>query len=239
MPSKVIPHLVDSFVAVEARGPRKIAPHSPRLPLPAITISREAGARGNTVAALLRDELTALRAEGDPPWVLFNQTLMDEVFRAHCLPSQWSRFFPEARPNEWRSAIESLLSNRPDPWTVFELTQKTIRRILAAGHAIVVGRGAHLIGQDLPHVIHLRFIGSPQARFTHLLLRRGGKPDVVRDWMERTDLDRRAFVRQYFDREVNDPADYTMVMRTDRMSDEAIVASVVALVEILAGTPAR
>lgn len=233
MPFKPAPHLVDTFVVVEVRNPPTRS-FSRRPILPSVTISREAGAKGNSVASALYERLEAHRPAHQPPWVLFNQNLMEEILRAHRLPTTLARFFPEARPDEWRCAIESLLSDRPDPWTVFEHTRATIRRILTAGHAIVVGRGAHLIGADLPHALHFRLYGSPEQRLAHLLRRSGGRPAVMKAWMEKTDHDRRAYVRQYFDRDLTNPADYTSLLNTDHLSPETIAASLEPMIHAAA-----
>ncbi len=197
--------------------------------LPSITISRQAGARGNTVARLTVESLNKVRPPETPVWTLFNRDLMREILTSHQLPSELERFFPEAHLPEWQSMVDSLLNNRPDPWTVFEYSCDTIRSLLRCGHCIIVGRCAHLVGADFPNVLHIRLIGSSEKRLAHIMELCPGNIAKTRRWLEKTDRDRRTYARYYFNHDIDDPKDYSAVFSTDHLSPKAIADAITSL----------
>src|SRR5216684_912470 len=66
----------------------------------AITISRQAGSGGHTVAEKLRELLQAQESEDSCPWVVFDRNLVEKVLQDHNLPASLAKFMPEDRISE-------------------------------------------------------------------------------------------------------------------------------------------
>jgi len=196
-----------------------------------ITVSRQAGARGRSLARLLAERLNQRQGPDSVPWTVFDRELMERVLSDHNLPPRLATFFPEARWNEIDSTINTLLKRHPDNWTIFEHTVDTVRKLVARGHAILVGRGANFVTRECPHALHVRLIGSKAKRIDHLAASRGWSENEAKIYLEREDRNRRAFVRQHFEAEVDDPGAHSLVLNTDHLSNARMVDLLIAWVD--------
>jgi hypothetical protein len=101
----------------------------------AITISREVGAGGKTIAELLGQRLTA--AEKTPaasPWIVFDSSLAKRVLEDHNLPPNLERFMTEdARLLPVEAIVEEVLGLHPSGWTLVQHTTQTILRLAGLG----------------------------------------------------------------------------------------------------------
>ena len=191
--------------------------------LASVTISREAGARGQAIGKKLIEALNVGRKRDAVPWTLFDKGLMKRVLADHDLSGDLEKFFPETRWSEYDTIVGSLLKLHPDNWTVSKYTVDTIRRLGRGGHAVVVGRGAHIITANLPNVLKVRFVGSVANRVKYLRASRNLSERDARAYLEAHDMDRSAYLKQHFGHDIGDPHDYSLVINTDRFSDDEVV----------------
>jgi cytidylate kinase len=202
------------YLAAQAAIPEKARQ---RMPL-AITISREAGAGGTTIAGMVADRLTAAGSESaSTPWTVFESNLAKQVLEDHRLSPRLEAFMTEEAKVPIEEIVEELLGLHPSRWTMVQHTTKTILRLASLGHAILVGRGAHVISGRLNNVLHVRLVApfSKRVRYTadqhHL-----GDDEASRMLREQDDS-RRRYVRTYFHSEINDPAQYDITINTSRL----------------------
>jgi cytidylate kinase len=99
-------------------------------------------------------------------------------------------------------------------------TTRTILHLATMGHAIIVGRGAGVIGRRLDGGLHVRLIGSPARRLERMKEFYKLSEPEARAAMERLDNGRRSYVRKYFKADVRDPLLYDLVINTDHVSYE-------------------
>ncbi len=185
----------------------------------AITISREVGAGGRTIAELLGQRLTA--AEKTPaasPWIVFDASLAKQVLEDHHLPPNLERFMTEdARLLPVEAIVEEVLGLHPSGWTLVQHTTKTILRLAGLGHTILVGRGANVITARLPNVFHVRLVAPYATRIRHAAafyhLSEAEAAKLVRE----QDQARRRYVRRYFNSEIDDPSLYDVTLNTGRL----------------------
>jgi hypothetical protein len=226
-----LPRICRSYISAQTADPfqESLKPEKRRA---AITLSRQAGARGRSIARQLAERLNARQGGTDEvPWRVFDRDLMDRVMSDHQLPRELARFFPEARCNELGSTLNSLLRRHPDSWTIFEHTVDSIGKLGHLGHAIIVGRGANFILRDRPNVLHLRLIGSRERRLEHLSASRGWSEAVAVAYLESEDRNRQAYVHQHFGGHIGDAEAYSAVLHTDQLDDASIVGFALAWVE--------
>ena len=189
-----------------------------RVRLPLVTLSREAGAGAETVARLLVDLLNERLELGTPPWTVFDKNLVEKALEDHELPGALKRFMTEDVAPFLTDTVEELLGLHPSAWTLVQHTTETIVRLARLGNAVVVGRAANIITAKFPNTVHVRFIAPVDARARHLSKVKGFTHEEALDYIRQTDRARRRYVQRYFDAANDDPAHYTMVLNTGRLS---------------------
>lgn len=197
------------------------APHA----LPAVTISRQTGARGRTIAAKLHQALNEKEGASGKPWAIFDKDLVHKILEDHSLPKELAKFMPDDAVGELESTINEILGRHPSQWTLFEYSVDTIARLCRIGHCILIGRGANQIARHFPNVLHLRFIGSEERRIRQIIARENRTMQDATSYIHEEDNARRRFMKKHFRANIGDPAQYDYVLNTDRFDDDTIVES--------------
>jgi Cytidylate kinase-like family len=195
----------------------------------AITISREVGAGGRTIAELLAQRLTA--AEKSPtasPWAVFDANLARHVLEDHKLPPNLEQFMTEdARLVPVEAIVEEVLGLHPSAWTLVQHTTQTILRLAGLGRTILVGRGANVITASLPNVFHVRLVAPFANRIRHTVKYYHLTEAEAARFVREQDQARRRYVRRHFNCEIDDPTLYDVTLNTGRL-DFARAAEVIA-----------
>lgn len=181
----------------------------------AITISRQSGCGGRVVAEGLATLLQTCTSPGEPPWKVFDRNLTDTVLAEHNLPERLARFMPEDRVRLIDDIMDDLFGLHPPAWTLAQQTAETILRLADAGNAIILGRGANVITARLPHVLHVRLVGSLERRIEHVRQMEGIGAKQAVDRIHQEDLGRQRYLKQNFGKDVEDPLLYHLVINTD------------------------
>ncbi len=192
---------------------------------PSITISRQAGARGITIGCLLQKVLNERCADRD--WTLFDKNLIKKVLEDNHLPGQLENHMPEDKVNELQSLIGEIIGLHPPHWELFEKTSKTIVRLLHQGHAIVVGRGASILAPDRRWTLNVRLVGSDKCRIRHLMTSRNLSLEKASEYVVEHDATRQAYMKSYFNEDVDNPLLYDLIINTDRMKDEVVARIII------------
>jgi cytidylate kinase len=195
----------------------------PRIPKPAITISRQSWAGAVTVGNLVAQQLD-LDCQGSPPcpWAVFDRELVAQIVEDHHLAKEVEQFMPEDSKFPLTDALEALLGLHPSSWTLKEHANETIRKLAAKGNVILIGRGAAVITALFPRVLHFRLIAPFHLRvqncaeFHHITAEKASR--LVRE----TDEARRRYVQDYFGADVDDPLYYHLVINTGRASVQEV-----------------
>ncbi len=217
------------YVAANMHGrsrPAKTARH-----LPAVTISRQAGARGRTIGLKLQEALRARDSKSEIPWTLFDDNLVQQVLEDHQLPKDLEKFMPDDAVGELESTINELLGRHPSLWTLFEKTAQTMVRLSRMGHTILVGRGGNEVTRGFSNVLRVRLIGSEPRRQRQMMQVQDMTESEARKFVKEEDTARRRFIRQHFNTDIDDPMRYDLVINTDNFSDDCIVQQLMAALE--------
>ena len=190
----------------------------PRAHRPVITISRQAGAGAHVVAQELAEGLQAHDPAASPPWTVFDRNLVARVLQEHDLPERWATFMPEDRVSGIADTMDQLFGMHPPTWTLVRKTAETILRLAEIGNVVMIGRGSNILTDRLPYALHVRLVGSVQRRVEHveeyLHLDRRAAMEYVRSM----DRGRSRYVTKYYDRDIDDPLLYHLIVNTDRVS---------------------
>jgi cytidylate kinase len=192
-----------------------------------VTLSREPGSGGRIVATRLAEKLGI---------DIFHQEVIHEMAESAHVSEQLLETLDEKGLSILEDWISSLVNKRylwPDRY--MQHLMKVIGTIGRHGRAVIVGRGANFI---LPP--EKRFsvrIVAPQAwRINNVAKEFGLSPEDAKRRVMRTESDRRAFIRKYFNADIADPTNYDLVINTATLNvDDAVkvISSVLGLVECI------
>ncbi|MGD8470293.1 MAG: cytidylate kinase-like family protein, partial [Desulfobacteraceae bacterium] len=192
-----------------------------------ITLSGEPGAGGRIVAARLADTLDI---------EIFHKEVINEMAKSADVSEKLVETLDERGLSTLEDWISSLVHERhlwPDRY--MQHLMKVIGTIGKHGRAVIVGRGANFI---LPP--EKRFsvrIVAPQAwRIKNVAREYNISPEDAKRRVMRTESDRRAFIRKYFNADIADPTNYDLTINTAVLSvDDAVkvISSALGLVECI------
>jgi cytidylate kinase len=187
--------------------------------LPSITISRQAGTGGMSVAQALAEWLQTHAPRSSCPWTVFHKNLVEKVLEDHKLPSRLAQFMPEDKVSGIADAMEELLGLHPPSWKLVRQTTETVLQLAELGNAILVGRGANVITAHLENCFHVRLVGSLDRRAEHAAKAHGLSRRAALEFVKRQDLGRRRYLKKYFGKDVDDPLLYHLTINTDVVSE--------------------
>lgn len=191
---------------------------APVVPKRAVTLSRQSGCGGHVLAEKIAGFLQARTPPDQPPWTIFDRNLMECVLAEHHLPAHIAKYMPEDRVTEISDIMDELFGLRPASWALVEQTAETILHLAEVGNVILLGRGANVVAAKSPGVVHVRLVASLESRIAHMQQFEELSRPAAAERVRREELGRRRYIRKYFQRDVDDPLLYHLVINSDLMS---------------------
>ena len=185
----------------------------------AVTISRQAGSGGHSVAERLAELIKA--GEHGENWMIFDRNLVEKVLEDHKLPARLSRFMPENRISAIADTMDELFGLHPPSWILVRKTSETILHLAELGNVILIGRAANIVTRRMPHVFHVRLVSPLEKRVERLQQSNGLTAKAALKLAEEQELARRRYVKQFFAKNIDDPLLYHLVLNTDLLSIDA------------------
>jgi cytidylate kinase len=184
--------------------------------MPIVTIARQLGAGGETIAQRLSDTLG---------WRLLDRALVDRIAEElEVAPEQ-----VEATSERVEGFMERLglylAEGLPEalpvtivPSTSSEATARAARRLVAAlaeeGPAVIVGHGAMCVLRDRLDAMHV-FVHAPfETRVGRAVVFFEVDREGAEEKIRRSDTDRKRYIREHFGREWQDPTNYHLCVDT-------------------------
>ena len=203
-------------------------------PVPFVTISRQAGAGGRTLARALVDRFNKTDP-GVNPWAAWDRELVEKVAAEQHIPESLVETLEHPRP--WMEQFLAALSPRENPddldeFQVYRCVAVTIRGLARAGRAVIVGRGGVYATSDLPGGIHVRLVAPLEKRITHMARQSNLSPERAAVEVRRLDHDREAFHHRYWRGKALLPEVFTITLNTAAMSEEQMVDCVLPLIPV-------
>jgi len=216
-----------SFISCQLQAPhRPVSDTCAPVQRRSITISRQSGSGGHSVARNLLELLRARAQPGECPWTVFDRDLVEKVLEDHNLPRRLAKFMPEDRISEVSDTMDELFGLHPSSWTLVHKTADTILRLAELGHVILIGRGATLITRKLDSVLHVRLVGSLERRVQYMQELNHSGHQAAAELVRREDLGRARYLKKYFDEDIENPLLYHLVINTDLISYEEAAAMI-------------
>lgn len=206
---------LDSHLTVDRQA---LSVRSRKKQQPAVTISRQTGAGGRTVAEYLADYLEKHGPSPGMPWTVFDKRLVEIVLEKSNLPSRLASSLPEDKVSGVTDAIEELLGLHPPSWALVRQMSETILHLASLGNAIIVGRGASVITADLDHVFHVRLVGSLEKRAERVMEHYEMSRKAAEKFLVAEDRGRQRYLKKHFGRDIDDPLLYHFTINTDHIT---------------------
>lgn len=189
---------------------------------PAITITRQAGARAITIANRLIERFQATATpEDSPQWSLWEREILKQVLRSSNLPEELEKYFPEEPPSYLGDTVEVIVGLHPSSVEINEKCNQMITNLCRIGHVIIVGRAGNILTRRRPNVLHVRLVGSIERRCRHVMETRKLSEKDALAYIRHEDQQRRNYARLHFNcSNIDDPCLYDITLNTDLLSDD-------------------
>jgi len=186
---------------------------------PIVTISREPGSGGNIIG-----ERLARRLDLD----LFHQEVIHQMAKSAKVSARLLETLDEkglSVLDDWMAYLVDFRHMWPDQY--IKHLMKVIGAIGRHGGAVLIGRGANFV---LPpeRRFSARVIAPFEVRAANVARNHQVTEKEARQRITKTDSQRRAFIRKYFNTSIADPFNYDMVINTGSTSIDGAVEAITA-----------
>jgi cytidylate kinase len=202
-----------------------------------ITIEREYGCGGGSIAAALADHLG---------WKLWDHLLTEEIARLanvdpaavmRCDERMDSRLHRLAK-SFWRGSYErsSPLSHQVfDTDRMMSMMQEIMDRVARGGDAVVVGRGAPYFLRENPCAFHV-FLYAPRSEKIRRTIADGHSKHEAEELVDTVDRERIAYIKHYFNSDWPTRSLYHMMLNT-AVGNEPVIRTILSTMQAVEGRP--
>lgn len=188
-----------------------------------ITISRQYAAGGSRIASRVAEALG---------WQLVDNEFVDQVAeRAGLTPEEVAQ-----REEKPPSLIERLASvtafelpelfahsgvrGRLDEGSLEQITRSLVKDLAERGNSVLVGRASAAVLARRRDALHVRVVASIEFRESHAQTAFGFSRQEAAQRRAEVDANRKRYHQDYYDRNVNDPTHYDLVLNSERLGWE-------------------
>ncbi len=186
---------------------------------PWISLSRQAGSGGTELAAAVARSLGWSSYDREILTAIAEETRSDELALER---------FDEHAVREFDEYLAPLIvpDNPGQARYLVEMT-RIVARLARQGRAVFIGRGVNWVLTPACG-LRVRAVGPFEARAANVARARGVPLEEARRLATENDAAQRAFIRQAFHREIDDPSGYDLVLNSVDLGPEASLAAVIA-----------
>jgi cytidylate kinase len=205
---------------LERRRPDEVkASARPPQPGPVITVSRQRGSGGSIVAERLA-ELTGFSH--------INRYIIDQISRETGVQKRLVESLDETFRSSFQLWVDGILRGRiVDSSDYMQSLVKIIGAVSKHGKVVIVGRGANFI-VDSSNSFNVRIVADLEFRVNSLMERRGMSPEDARKEIADNDNQRRKFIKNHFNKDIDDPLAYDLTINSTRQEFDKIAAMIIA-----------
>jgi len=200
----------------------------------AVTITRQYGGGGSDVARRVAAALG---------WTLIDNEFVERVAAQAGLPAETVAAHEERAPSLMQRLVRALATASPevfvaggaedevDEQTLVRITERVIAEAAAAGHVVIVGRGAQAyLAKSHTDALHIYVVAPRDARVRAVMQRLGVDEREAARAIDQTDADRDRYVARAYGRTRQDPANYHLVLNSGWLGYDGAADLVVAAV---------
>ncbi|MFI5380422.1 MAG: AAA family ATPase [Tepidisphaerales bacterium] len=201
--------------------------------MPFVTISRQAGAGGITLAQRLVEHLNR-RGPGEQTWTAWDRELVQKVALDHHIDQSLVDALEDRGPTWIEELLGGLrIAETPETASEFRVywkTAATIRAIAQVGRCVIVGRGGVFVTANLPGGIHVRLVAPLDFRIRNYaaIFNMPVADSEIR--VKELDANRAAFYRRHWPRRPLTPESFTATFNTAGIGEREVVEAVAAMI---------
>lgn len=192
-------------------------PCHPHESCPFITISREYGCEGRTLAERLVEILNE-RCRPRIPWVAYDRAVMDRVAKELRMSRELVESLDGRRRDEMSELFNAILNVKVDEALIFRKLAEVIRSLATHGNAVLVGRGSHLVTQDLKTGLHIRLVAPHSWRVHKVASDRNLSPAEADHIVRAGQRERQHFLNTFFAQDPEHPFHHDLVIDNSRFN---------------------
>jgi len=186
---------------------------------PFVTISRQAGAGGHTLARqIIRSLEKKFTMDAANEWEVFDQKLCALLTESGVTKATFDSLITEEYQSEVRQFVNDLISGQPTQYKLFKRIFEVVRLLGSVGKVVIVGRAGAFVTRDLPHGIHIRLVAGEDVRVARMAKMLEVSEDKARKAVRTQDRARARLVNDYFNCDNSDPVHYHAVFNSERIS---------------------
>ncbi len=219
------------FMPVTTCQPGRAVDNQTRI-IQLITISREYGAGGSELAALLGERLG---------WRVLDRDLIQQLARRLECETTEIAALSEHPPSFLDRLASSGLVTAPEsashavPWStdsdrLAALTREVLLEEAEQPPLIIVGHGGNCLFRDRPDVLRVRVAAPADVRIRRVMERTGAAPQQAAADVRHRDADRQHYLQRYYHTSVNDACAYDIQINTGTVPLDTAAALVLSLV---------
>ncbi|MDE1920944.1 MAG: cytidylate kinase-like family protein [Candidatus Omnitrophica bacterium] len=209
-----------SYIHSQAKKLREDPQKNRRTNRPYVTISRQTGAYGLTVARKLCEYLQKNERREKCPWTVFDKEVLKKVVDGLELPETVLPYMSESTISEVEDLMEELFGLHPSRYLLVHETSETILQLAQLGYAIIIGRASGIITAKVPGGVHVRLISPLEKRIEHMQEYLKVSKKEAREFVLKKDRNRRDYVKKYFGKDNADPLLYDLVINVDAVGPQ-------------------
>lgn len=192
--------------------------HAQRLVWDVVTISREVGSGGATVAKLVAQQLD---------FKLWDREILEAM--AQRLKSELHQVekFDEAVPSQIDTILRATMERVPSSATYKRILRELLTEISEPGKVVILGRGAAYV---LPQALRVRVVAPIDERVARVSELEGLSERDARKMVQKIDKRRISYGHTHFRVDLDNPLLYDLVISTERTSLEHAAAQVICAV---------
>jgi cytidylate kinase len=203
-------------------------------PQPFITISRQPGAGGWTLARHLVEALNQQPNHEEQSWTCWDRELVEKVAADLHLESHLVDSIEDRNGSWFTDFLESMSFSddlrQADESKVYARVARTIRALAQTGRVVIVGRGGVFITRRMPGGMHVRLVAPFEQRVAFMEREYHLTPDRAAARVKELDRNRQAFYRRYWANETLNAETFTITINTEQVELPAMVQMLVTLV---------
>jgi|GEM_PF-518038 len=176
---------------------------------PPLTLSHADGSGGHEIAAAVCQR-AGLQ--------LLDREIIEAISQSIRVQSQIIELLDEGRQNMVTSLVDQLFSRRViDDMSYAHALARVVRSISLLEPSLFIGRGAcHILRET--NGFHVRIVAALEGRVRRIVEREEHPVEDAENRVKQQDLQRRRFIKSHFNRDIDDPLAYHVVLNTSRIA---------------------
>lgn len=191
-----------------------------------VTINRECGSGGGTIARLLGEKLgfkVYSRAMLDTIAQQFNMSV-EEIERVKAQKASWWSDF--CRFYQQFGAVSYTIDSNPEatPLSLYYAEERMLRELAEKESCIIIGRAGFHIFRENPNALHILIMADREARIARIARKQGLGSDEAAKVIDGIDKARDTFVKTVADTSRYDARNYNLVLNVTGSDYEQIAS---------------